>query len=313
MLTTVETPPADAAELTFPRYWRRWQSGADMAAMVVRNDTATLGLALLSPPYEHDGESWQRLLSIAVRRGHRRQGIGSRLLAAAEAAARAAGVDRLTATYASRLRTVEAVKSLVERAGWSSPAVYEHRLAGRADWVLGAATDHAGFRQSLARRGYAHQTWGAISAEDHAVAAALVADGSVPAGYRPCPWPQAQQSPYSLALKKDGRLVGWVFGELQPDGRSVLYHTGWVLPPYQKLGWLMGGLIEVCHRQVTGLGPDSIAIYCTAPGNHAMRAIMERRLLPHGPLWMDTRLHTEKRLDHVVSMPTAGSGPGHSG
>lgn len=305
MLTTVETPPADAADLTFPRYWRRWQNDGGFTAVVARDGETTRGMALLAPAFEHDGQRLRRLLSIAVRRGFRRQGVATALMAAAEATARAAGIARLTATYSSRLRTAAAVRSLVERAGWTSPTVYQHRLAGRADWVFEAAATHDGFLRSLARRGYGHQSWRDIGGDDHACVAAMVADGTVPAGYQPPAWPEAQQSPYSLALRKEGRLVGWIFGELQGDGRTVLYHTAWVRPPFQKLGWLVGGLIEVCRRQSELLGGDSVAVHCADPAS-AMLAVMERRLLPHGPLWMDTRLRTEKALgDGIGAQPAA--------
>jgi GNAT superfamily N-acetyltransferase len=263
-------------------------------------DGQPAGLVLLSRIY---GEGECRLLSIMVSHAARRAGIGSRLLAFAEEMARQQGVRKLRAEHSTRLLSRAAYEALVRKAGWTAPSEREYRLSGKAAWAIEAARDWAPFLGRLRERGFSTTTWAEASADDRANVAALLAT-EVPEADRSFD-PLVREGrrdalpELSLLLRRQERVVGWLLGSRGALPGVVHYAAGYVLPGFQKGGWLIAGVREVCERQVAVLGPETVAVFETSPKNAGMRRLMEGLLARYQDRyegWMDARLECEKSL-----------------
>jgi GNAT superfamily N-acetyltransferase len=297
VLQPVTAPPPGAAGLCYPRILGDWAGGAPFAGIAAYDGTALSGLAVCGPPYDDGaGTRTVRLLSLAVRRELRRRGIARRLVDAAVVQAAAAGARRIVAFTSTRTRAHPIVVRLLVAAGWSAPALLEHRIAGTCSAALRAAERATRAREALCRRGFSSRPWSAVTPADEAQIRALVASGEVPASCDPLRAARDHDPELSVVLCADGAVAGWIHAKRQPGATSVFYSDGWVRAPYQRMGWLLGGLFDVVAGQARLLGPETLAVYATDASNAPMIAFMRRRL---GPLcrWTDTRYRLVRELD----------------
>lgn len=288
------------AALTYPR-WRHWmQAPAEpdapptppdsppplRAVCAVTASGEPVGLALLHLPPEAPA----RLLSVMVTAAARRQGIGTRLLRAAEDCARAAGATGLMAQHNSAATGIDAYDAFMAANGWPAAALHEVRGFGRAGWARTAGETFARHRAVLVRRGYALTPWSDLTDADTAAVRALVASGAVPDGFDPFLTQDHDAADLSAVLRRHGAVVGWAKAHWQTaDKTQAFYHSGWVLPEVARQGWLAVAMIDLSARQADLYGDSSLTGFATAADNLPMQGILFNRF---GAL--------AERIDHLM-------------
>ena len=294
--------------LTYPRFRFAVEAGGQGAALVhpayagcvAWEGDRPVGLALLG----RSAESTWRLASVAVARENRRQGIAGRLLGAAEELARAAGAEALRAVHSSRMPARPAFERLLARAGWSAPALLEMRFTGRADWYESAGQEWVALLRRLERGGFGVTPWDERDDADRAAVAALAAQA--PPDQQPDEQPDKgglADPAVSVLIRRHGVPVGWVLGQAALDPGHYRYTVGYVIPPLQRSGWLIGAMMAVCRMQAAVAGAGSIASFETTVANAGMQALMTRRLAPRAErLALDCRYLAEKRLRPPVRL-----------
>ena len=296
-------PASGFDEFTYPRYAPLLSASPSAAdseeriAVAAWNEGRPAGLAFLS---RSSAENARRLLSIMVSPDLRGKNVGSRLLALAEECARVRGTMKLLAIHTSDLPARAAYESLMRKAGWSAPVPFEFRAAGKAGWSLLALNDWAPFLERLHRRGFAATGWDALTEADREEIADIVKN-AVPEDDRDFdPFQGEQRLPIipelSIVLRRHGEIVGWILGSKGAVPNSVYYSHGYVLPPFQRAGWLACGVREISQRQAESLGSESLCVFETAATNTGMRRFMEQHLKPYS-LWTHWRYSCEKRLE----------------
>lgn len=297
----LDLPAPEFAVFTFPRFepillgTAAPVTGPGRIVVGASLGETPIGLALFSRPF---GENERRLASIMVSAPSRRRGIGTRMLARGEAAARSMGTTKLTAVHSSRLSGLPAYEGLMRSAGWGDPVAFEHRLAGQAGWALQARQDWAPFLARLRSRGFGVTDWSELTAADReSVTTILEGSPKEVAGFDPFAIEQklAIEPRLSVLLRRHGEVVGWILGSKGALPDSVHYSCGYVRPELQRAGWLVGGVREVCDRQAAYLGPETVSTFETSTTNRGMRLFMERQLKPYC-LWTDTRFVIHKSL-----------------
>lgn len=283
------------APLTYPRF-RPWFTGSEQAPETVDAWFATAGMLPIGLAVAKRGRDGRmRLLSIMVASAFRRHGVATKLLAAVEAEARCLGLQALDAQHGGRVERT-AFTRFLDQNGWAPPELLEHRVACRADWPDRKGAKWAAFMERLRRGGYGATPWGEITPEERAAALDLEEREVNPK------WPRFSDfEPYadpalSVALRRDGRLVGWIHCESKIAEGYHHYVTGFVESSLQGRGWLLAGLESVCRLQAAAYGPGSVAVYETPGYNTPMLAFMEKHLTPVC-LWTDDRFISSKILE----------------
>ena len=292
-------PAPEFKALTYPRLQhlltdaKPEDADADRLAVGAVRDGKALGLALYSRPYEEDE---RRLLSVFVARSARRQGIALKLLVEGERAVGAAGTRKLVAFHSNQAANYLCYEGLMEKAGWSRPALVEYRLAGKAQWVYDAERDWARFLTRVRRGGFVASDWADLSAADRARIAEIIEHEVPEADQTFDPFKLEHpdfMSELSVVLRCGDEVVGWVLGWKGAVADTYNYKTGYVLPQYQRRGYLIVGMMEVCRRQAELFGPETLSTYET--NNPAMQRLMHQQIKPYSE-WTDERFVCEKVL-----------------
>ncbi|SNR87037.1 GNAT family N-acetyltransferase [Puniceibacterium sediminis] len=295
-------PQPDVVHLTYPRYrWRLMCEEPPHAAQfeglkltdafVACIDDRAVGLALL----DAGSPQHSRLLSVMVAKPIRSTGVGLQLIAAIEKAARVRGATQIEAHFLHEPAR-DPFRALMRSAGWTAPVPLNFRLAGRADWTTRMGADWPRFMNRMESNGFSTTPWASIDAADREKADVLVAEqagNEVIISYKGCE--DFCDEKLSIAIRKNGELVGFIHGESLQQNDFHYYSTGYVSKPLQRAGWLIAGLDDVCRRQAVEYGPESLAIYETYGTNTRMIDFMRRRL---GPVftWMKERHKVQKSL-----------------
>ncbi|MBD9650257.1 GNAT family N-acetyltransferase [Ensifer sp. ENS09] len=276
----LDKPEEGFRTLSYPRFWAYWSSTAcDWQGIVARQaGGGAVGLALMGAIHEQGGKRSRRLLSVAVARQSRGTGIGRILVALAEAQARKQSVEEMFALYPGRLTSRPAFERLLAVCGFEAPRLSEYTLSAEVKCVSNAAREWSFLLERLKRDGFRSVPWRSLSEVDHLVIEETLASGKIHSDWRPYAHLDQTSLDFSLALFHRGDIAGWIVGRKEND-RRVSYPLGYVLPRFQRRGYLVGGMVESCTRQADRLGGDSVAIYWTLPET-SMYRFMERRLLP---------------------------------
>lgn len=298
MSETVIAPLERADErllaLTYPRFRPIVATAPDangpVRGMVAWRNGEPVGLALLGPTLEPG--TW-RLLSIAVARAWRRQGIGLALLRQAETWAATRGHLALVAHHNDHMGGLDAWLSLLRRARWPEPSWTFMRLFGPVTWAQEAAVEWTTLLRRLAACGFGATAWEDRSEADQAAIEILLTD--VSPGFNP-QWAEPILAGPSILIREHGRVVGWVLASQGAEPGTVYYPAGFVVARLQRGGWLIGGLVEACRRQARIMGNAGVSCFQTAADNHAMQSVMRRRL-DKWTLRRDRQFETRKTPD----------------
>lgn len=254
-----------------------------------------LALSAVSPgrPLEA-GE--QTLLSLTVARPWRRRGLALRLLAALEGALPALGVRQLAVSYSSRLPAADAFAATLRAAGWPEPEPSRLRICGAVRDTVRVFRNRDSLMTRMTAEGFRLWSWRERGTEAETLAQALIDRGEAPVWARPTHWRGMLDPDLSLVIGAGDAIVGWALCVHQPDLSRWFFPIGWVRPPYDRRGWLMGAYAEGAERVAARHGGESVAVIETASGQSGMWRLFERRFAPHAH-WIDRMMTSERLLN----------------
>jgi GNAT superfamily N-acetyltransferase len=269
---------AQLAALTFPTFRREWQGGVPMVAMAAFLGDEPLGLALARPPVGTQAE----VLSLFVKQQRRSQGIGTALLGQLEEALRALGATVGTCTYSTGTDNTAAVERVLAKAGWTPPVarmlLFQADLApmSQEKWLKGAPLDEH----------FALVPWTDLTEPDRETLAIWQqADEWIPEDLEPWKHEEGCHVGTSLALKLDGRVVGWVLTHVL-DATTLRFSSGWVHPTLQRKGRLLTLYAAAGERALAdGFQRGS----WTVPLHHEGKAAFARRWMARVARCRETR------------------------
>lgn len=273
------------ASLTFPRLAPRLVALTPPWLAV----GATLGGVPVGFALGHACEGEVQLLSVVVAPSLRGQGLGRRLIAAFADRAAATGARGAVIAYSSRLdaESAAALVSAATAAGWSAPTLRElicFSETGSMVESVGRWPAVSGRLRDAKKVDFA--PWHPLDDADHAAIAAMADDE----GYLPHMHPDRPMAPpvpeCSVAVRRDGALVGWVMAEQAPtvplpgyrDRPAITYRSAYLRADLWHTGALVGAYWHAFDRQAALLGARSIAIYHTCLPR--MMAMVRRRFGP---------------------------------
>jgi GNAT superfamily N-acetyltransferase len=297
------------SRLTYPRFVARLvEPGPRTVAIGAVQDGHPVGLALSL--LEHD--STARLLSLNVDEACRGQGIGRALLAACEAALAARGTADIFAMHSSRTVARVAFERTLASAGWESAQLSALQVSAQCGQMLEEVRAWPSVKRLLKSTDYSFTPWVKINAVDREAAELLYRQEPcrVLAALTPQPWREVIEPKTSLAVRRGGRLVGWVLGERIPDtaeGVPSIHHVaGYVDTELWRTGIMVAAFCHAFARQQTEFGPDSVARFMTSIGTKAMFSFVRRRLSLFATT-VDELFVTRKLLAATSSRPHSGA------
>jgi GNAT superfamily N-acetyltransferase len=200
-------------------------------------EPAGLALALRLPR-----KGFTRLASLFVRERSRRRGIATALLAALEEALRRAGVERFEASYQTGRPTSEAPPRLLARRGWPEPQ--PDRLICRCDRRM---LEAPWLRDFPLPGGAEIVPWGEVlPAEVQALRESQSAHPWIPESLRP--WEYQGVEFNSVAMRRDGALVGWVLTQ-RFDSSTLIYSNSYMHPRLQRTARILPLYVEAVRKQ----------------------------------------------------------------
>jgi GNAT superfamily N-acetyltransferase len=236
------------------------------------------------------------LLSIMVAPGERRRGIGQALLRGLSETARQHGCREMHASWSDRLPGTDAFTGLIAGQHWTSPVAERLRMCGAVKHTLALFRDRHSLIARMEKGGLRFRSWAEAGAAAEAVAAEEIATGGVPEWADPARWRDSLCADMSLVLMDSQDTVqGWAVCERQPALNRWYFPIGWVLPPYDKRGWLLGAYAEGARRLAAAHGEDSMVVTEASPRLPGMWALLENHFRLH-TYWVDRYLNSRTDL-----------------
>ena len=264
------------AGMTYPHYIPTLlgvtPDGPTLAIGATAPEPCGLVLAQIADSHAH-------IRSVLVKAAHRKQGIGTTLLRAAEEALRARGVTTVSGTFPGGKDTTPAVERILAKCGWDAPtpSMYLYTLPPEAakaprtaawlqprDWPAGFDLVH----------------WDDIPPTAFEEVAGRVASGEVPGIVSPFQEPDAINHRLSCALISPGRMAAWAVVHQLTEKTircTALYADPKAVPPgvgLQLLGRAYSQWLDMCDA-----GEDVSATFGIHAANPFLR-VFQRRVLP---------------------------------
>ena len=264
-------------EFTFP-YWRGFfrslgnetvEGQTPFAVAAVSPEGEKVGLLLGG--VEEKAERRAVFLSVYVVPHWRGRGVGRALWSAAEERAQKAGAETATVTYILGKPSIAFLEKILARQDWSVPQLNMYVV-----WLGLKTIREASWMQKFRLpEDYEIVQWGNLGkAEIEELTASDAKEGWVPPDLRPLNYVEGCHKESSLALKKKGKVRGWLIIHLV---NGVLrLSCGYVHPELQRRG-RMFLLYAEAARRVEPLGLEEIS--ATVPSRHAGMAAFARRWL----------------------------------
>lgn len=259
------------------------------------NGDNPVGLLVSAVSKEHKREEgWQSLLSLTVAPSWRRCGIARQLLTALETDLVDHAVGSLAAQYSDRLPEAQAFGQLLISAGWAEPSATRYRICGEVRDTAALFRNRDNLLKRLAGGGFRVHSWRERGEEGARFADAVIAQGGAPDWARPAIWDKTLDPDLSLVITDSGeRPAGWVICEYQPQMSRLYFPIGWMVPPYDARGWLLGAYAVGALRAGEKYGESVLAVIETGSTQQGMWRVFERSFQPHAR-WTD-RLMTSTR------------------
>lgn len=258
--------------LTFPKHRAQWAAAPEAHVAVglldPQGQPLGLALALREGPHAH-------LVSVFVQAPWRQQGHGRALLAALSAQLAAEGVVLVQGSYLGGGPHEVALERLLYREGWSLPQPRMLLFRVPLEGLKGAPW----MRHAQLAEGDELRPWGRLSeAERAALWAGLAEEGWAPEDLHPERHEAGCDPDLSLALLREGQVVGWAIGRGM-DAAWFRLDTGWVRPELQRAGRLFALYSEVGHAALRqGFSEMSWSV----PLVHGRKAAFARRWMAPG-------------------------------
>ena len=258
----------------------------DVIAVGVIVGARPVGLAVGTLP---SGSTQAELLSIAVAPALRRRSLGRRLLEAWQTEAHERGAAECRASYNASMSGRMALEGLLASGGWTSPRASGVVVVGR----VGKMVDEVGTWPSIAGRLALPRSYAfaplELSAADIEVVERYLSDPEAADMLGPIRQPEQLALDYSIAVRRDGHLVGWLLAteshrplvEGDADVPTVRYLEAYLDPAYREGGVMVAAYYHCYSKQMALLGRDSVAVYYTSYDSRPrMVALTLRRFAP---------------------------------
>lgn len=228
-----------------------------------------------------EGRAAAEIVSLVVRSGLRRRGLGKLLLAAVETELARRGRDTVELSFRSTWESADAVRALLASRGWSAPRL-RMLLVGTDTRMLESPV----FADRPLPEGYEIFAWNELTPEERR--------GIVRRQQRE-PWFPEALSPFHLEDRIDPevsvglrhrrpaadgeiQVIGWMLAHrVQED--LVQYTSLFVEEGHGRLGRGLPLVAAAARRQVAAGVPR--AIFMVQAENRAMRRLLERRMAPY--------------------------------
>ncbi|UNK39976.1 GNAT family N-acetyltransferase (plasmid) [Shinella sp. H4-D48] len=303
MLPVIVPVQADAmasvAHLTFPTFVgafskEAWADAPAVPLRVVayrRGTPVGLALALHRKDYGQ-GE----LLSLAVDRAFRRQGIGVAILREVEGHLRAAHIAQISARFSDRLPESSAFGATVASAGWNGPVPERIRIMGRVGNTLEVFRDREKLLKRALRDGLMLVPWRNFPHDAKSHILRTIAEGRAPGWSSAGLFSDNFDPDFSMVLTTGAdTIVGWVICHFHAGVRRWSFPVGWIAKEYQRRGWLLVAYAEGARRLGEQFGSDSIAVLESTMGLPMMWRVLEDRFAPYAQV-ADRILSVDKKL-----------------
>jgi GNAT superfamily N-acetyltransferase len=255
-----------------------------------------VGLWLSARTPSEDTPKTHTLLSLFVAPEWRRRGLATDLMQAAEGELSALGISSVTTGYSSILPGADAMSCLLRKQSWAEPVADRIRICGRVGDTFATSRAWALLLKRLQRQGVRYLSWEEAGDGVLEQAAAMVDAGEAPAWSDPRPWKDALSAEFSLAIFDGARgLAGWVICERQEKLDRWYFPIGWVTPPEQDRGTLVGAYLEGSMRIQTGNGASALAVLEASPRQGRAWRLFEKHFSTLA-LWSDRLLISQKNL-----------------
>lgn len=259
-------------------------------------DTPLALAVTAASPDQPESDGWRMLHSLTVAAQARRQGIGRRMLTALCDTLAGQGVARLHCRFSDRLPGAPAFQSLLEAGGWGPCVAERLRICGAVGDTALVFRDRGGLLRRLDQSGFRLTPWAEAAEAATALADREISAGRVPGWAHPAPWAHRLDADLSLVITTaTGQPVGWVICEFQPALRRLYYPIGWVIPPHDGQGWLLGAYARGAMRAVDKYGAPTEAVIESGATQAGMWRVFDRHFRPHAR-WVDHLLAAERQV-----------------
>ncbi|GAB2181152.1 hypothetical protein DLREEDagrD3_13750 [Denitratisoma sp. agr-D3] len=239
---------------------------------------------------------WQGLYSLMVAPDWRNQGIGGALLDALTSALPVLGTKGIDTSYSDALPGAPAFAALLQSRAWQTPWAERFRICGEVRATQAIFRDVEQLLQRLHQGGLRVHPWRERKEEVEAFAVDVIKRGEAPAWASPESWSARLDQDMSLAVADAaGSLVGWVICEYQPALKRWHFPVGWVCPPWDGYGWLLGVYADGARRIAAKDGDQALVVIETGSEQQGMWRVLERRFKPH-MRWTDRLMVSARAL-----------------
>ncbi|MBK1837293.1 GNAT family N-acetyltransferase [Azospirillum sp. YIM B02556] len=248
---------------------------------------ATIGGLPVGLALGQAGDGVARLLSLKVARSLRNRGIGRSLAAEWERTAAKAGATSLRAGFSDKLPQGAALAATLSAAGWTPPRLTQVWTMGEAARMVEAVARWPSVAGRLRDpEGFSFESWRSPDVDDRAAIAALAAEPDHLPLMHPDLRAERIEPACSIAVRRQGVLVGWVLAERTDrvpidgyrDRPAIDYRSAYLARHLWHTGVLVGAYWHAYARQVAAFGPTSIAMFGTIFPR--MMALVRRRFAP---------------------------------
>lgn len=208
-----------------------------------------------------------QLLSLAIAPQARRAGWGTKLLRLLEEASHGCA-EMMWAEYTSTLPQAAAFEATLRHVQWQPPAVRQVRFAGPIGPALTKMKNWPGMIDRRDRRsGITLEPWNLTAADDPALEQ-LTGEPEFAAGLSPARNAAQTDPSLSVAIRRNGVLIGWVLIERKPDpsGHGMVLNcpAAYITRSLWRTGLLVRAYVRSLVQAQRIYGDDALATFYAA-------------------------------------------------
>jgi len=149
----------------------------------------------------------------------------------------------------------------------------------------------------LRKSTFSFASWSSVTSEDNPAIKSLSAEPTCCENMSPTCWEGLIESRASIAVRREGELVGWVLTMLDTTGAepTLSCESGYVRHDLWRTGVLVEAYYHAYSEAAKHFGPGTIVRFSTGPRMPGMMALTRRRFAPVS-LWVDDWLVSRKSL-----------------